>query len=125
MQQEANKHGIPVAFCNDEVKCGKLIGGYKENCLVIYHPVQKEDYYKTAIRIKHQGNYAFIKVHDFGKSKLLGHKTNVKEFAKTWSVVDLAVAGVSKFKTLGKDQRDVEEEQNWYAMVSDVLSAIL
>lgn len=70
----AQANGIPVAFKADQIKYGGLIGGSVVDCIVLYHPEHEKDYFNLAIQVKHQGNYAFISVNDFGTSKLLGNE---------------------------------------------------
>jgi len=133
IEQKAEEYEIPVAFYNDKVKYGGLIGGGNDDCLVVHHPNHKDDYFKIAVRIKYQGTYAFVTVEDFGRSKLLGYEMNKSAMKETWndkSTGDMAMAGAifktvrSKIMTTGK-RNDLEDEKQWYAIISDIFDEIL
>lgn len=129
LSDEADKNALPIAFYSDQIKFGGLIGGSVEDCLVLYHPEHRSDYYNLAIRIKRQGKYAFLTANSIGKSKM-GGKIAVAENAradrqgksmsyKVGSMIGSAIAGS------GKNRAKYEEEQNWYVMVGDIFDAIV
>lgn len=78
LQGEAQQAGIPIAFRLDQVR-GGLFGG-AEDCLVLYHPEHQKDYFSVAVRIKRQGNYAFVSAESFGTSKLIKAEAVRKQF---------------------------------------------
>lgn len=132
LQNAANENGIDVAFYTDEVKCGGLIGGSVEPCLVLYHPQHEKDYFKLCIRVKHQGNYAFVSVHDFGVSTQMGNegsKENLKNIMKSGSGAEkagaLLGAGLRLMFKGGANKQKLEEEQMWYTVVSDIFDQLL
>lgn len=136
LKNEADENGVPIAFQSDQVKIGGLIGGSTEDCLVVYHPDHQKDYFNTAVRLKHQGNYAFLTIYDFGQSRLLGNAAS-SEFAKNQvkdafhgGSVGVAVGAVvgKGLRTLfkgGANKSKLEEEQNWYVMLDDMFENIL
>ena len=140
LQQNADENGIPVAFSRDQVKYGGLIGGLigggTDDCLILSHPQHPKDYFRICIRVKHQGNYAFVSVNDFGESRLLGNaatseytKNAVKDAFHGGSAAGAVGAVIGKgLRTLvmgGSNKQKLEEEQNWYAMVSDLFDNII
>lgn len=131
LKEKATQNGIEMAFRNDEVKYGGLIGGGTEPCLVLYHPKHEKDYFNLCIRIKRQGNYAFVRVEEFGKSVQLGNASS-KEFVKDTmkngdtgdKVAALLGAGVRKMIHGGANKQKLEEEQTWYVVVADIIKEI-
>ena len=132
LQDAANDNGIPVAFYEDEVKYGGLIGGSTEPCLVLYHPEHEKDYFKICMRIRRQGNYAFVYVNDFGVSTQLGNagsKEYLKDIMKNGTgsekVGALVGAGIRMLFKGGANKQKLEEEQAWYAVISDFFDDIV
>lgn len=135
LQKEADANAVPIAFGSDQIKFGGLIGGSTEDCLVVYHPEHQKDYFNTAVKLKHQGNYAFLSVYDFGTSRLLGNaetseytKSKIKEAFHGGSVGEAVGAAIGKgIRTLikgGANKQKMEEEQNWYLMLNDLFDNI-
>lgn len=48
---EAEKHDVPVAFYADQVKSGSLFNKQIEDCIVMYHPEHRYDYFTFCIRV--------------------------------------------------------------------------
>lgn len=135
LKAEAQETGIPIAFTTDQIKFGGFIGGSVEDCIVVYHPDHQRDYFNTAIRLTHQGSYAFLTIYRFGTSRLLGNaassefaKTKVKEAFRGGSASEAVGAVIGKgIRTLVmgvSNKQKMEEEQNWYLMLDDVLENI-
>ena len=59
---EAEKHDVPVAFYADQVKSGSLFNKQIEDCIVMYHPEHRYDYFTFCIRVQHQGSMAYVAV---------------------------------------------------------------
>ncbi len=147
LTEEANKHGIPIAFYADQVRVGGVmgIGSKVEDCIVLHHPDHKKDYFTFVIRVAHQGTYAFVSVDGYGKSKLMraeegrnrmtanaganfkaavfgdGNSVNM-----TNALIGGAIGGARKLVgALTGAKAKIEQESNWYAMVSDLFEVIL
>ena len=129
----ARSHGVPLAFGNGQIRFGGLIMGSTVDCLVVYHPEHRSDYYNFLIEVKHQGNYAFVSCYGTGRSKQIGKSLNaeqagneakaaLKGIAYPGGVGKLIGAGIKGVLALGKNKQKLEEEQNWYAMVSDIFN---
>ncbi len=132
IQHSAQQHGIPVDFYADEVKYGGLIGGGTEECIVLYHPEHQKDYFKLAIRIKRQGNYAFVTVQDFGTSTLMGNEGSKEHLKETFKhgtgaekVGALIGSGLRKIVKGGANKQKLEAEQMWYSVVTDIFDEII
>lgn len=136
--EAAGQVGLPVAFYTDQVKYGGMIGGSTEDCIVLYHPEHQKDYFKVCIRVKKQGSYAFVSVNDFGTSRLLGNEgsheymvSSVKNFWKdkdndgTEMIGAVVGAGVRRLVKGGRNSQKLEEERNWYTMVSDLFDDVI
>lgn len=121
--------GIPVAFCNEQVKSGGLFNSSVEDCIVMYHPEHQNDYFKFCIRVEHQGTYAFVSVNDFGQSKQIA-KADRAEFAKqdrkgksmSYKVGSMIGSGIAN---IGKSKQKLEEEQRYYQCVVDIFDEII
>lgn len=135
LKNEADANGVPIAFASDQIKFGGLIGGSTEDCLVVYHPEHQKDYFNSAVRLKHQGNYAFLTVYDFGTSRLLGNAASA-EFTKeklkatlhggsVSEAIGAAIGGgLRRLIKGGANKSKIEEEQNWYLMLDDMFDNI-
>ena len=131
IRDEAHDNGVSVAFYSDEVKYAGL-GAGKESCLVLYHPEHEKDYFKFCIRVRHQGNYAFVTVENFGVSVQIGNlnsKENVSQTLKYGSgsekVGALIGGGIRTLLKGGANKQKLEEEQMWYAVVSDIFDKLI
>ena len=132
LQHCAQQNGIMVSFCADQIKYGGLIGGSVEDCLVLYHPAHQKDYFNVAIRIKRQGNYAFVSINDFGKSTLMGNEGSKQYLKNTFKhgtgaekFGALVGAGLRRMVKGGSNKMALEEEQMWYQVVSDIFDEIV
>ena len=112
LADEADKNAIRVAFEADKIKFGGLIGGSVEDCIVLYHPEHKKDYFWYAFRITTQGKYAFLNSALGGYSKLLNKADAVAE-------------GGSILKAIGLNKKKLEEEQNWYTIIDDIIDNVV
>lgn len=125
----AKQNGVPMAFGHDYVKCGGLLGGGMDECLVVHHPAHSHDYFKYAVCVKHQGTYAFVSVRSFGNSKQLKKDALHESYKRDRAGKDLSyklgsVIGQA-FATIGRDTRKIQEEKNWYTMANDVFDEVL
>ena len=68
ISEAAQNLDVPVAFYPDQVKSGNLFNKSVEDCLVMYNPEHKNDYYLICIRVQHQGNLAYVAINNFGSS---------------------------------------------------------
>ena len=128
----ASQTGISISFYTDQIKFGGLIGGSLENCLVLYHPEHENDYFKMAIRVTHQNSYVFVNVYGFGTSRLMDNVASheitmeaLKHGSGTQKVGAVIGAGLRRMVKGGRNSQKLEEEQNWYAMVSDLFDEFL
>lgn len=125
-------HGVEMSFGRDQVKFGGLIGGVTTEGLILYHPNHKRDYFNFVITIGRQGNYAFVSVYGTGTSKQTGKQANA-EMAKGgmkdafWNAsIDGLIKGVvGGVLSLGNSKKKLQDEQNWYAMVSDAFDEVI
>ena len=127
ISDELDKNGVPASFTSDTVKFGGLLNGSIEDCLVLSHPNHFSDYLRYVLRVKKQGNYAFLIIDNIGTSKM-GAKIATADAArenrrgksmsyKIGSMIGAAIAGS------GKNRAKYEEEQNWYDMVNDSIKS--
>lgn len=125
---EADKNAIPLAYYNEQVKFGGLIGGSVEDCVVFYHPNHKKDYINTVVRVSHQGKYAFLAVDHIGTSKM-GGKINLRDTKKEATrgeglAFKLTYNLTSAVLSAGASRSKLEQEEDWYNMLNDILEEI-
>lgn len=129
LEAAANSIGIPVAVYEDQVKSGGIFNKTIENCIVLYHPEHQYDYFKFCIRIATEGSYAFISCNDFGQSKQMNKADRVEAYKEdrrgksmSYKVGSIIGQGIS---SIGKSKQKLEEEQNYYNCISDILDDVI
>ncbi len=115
IQEQADENGIPVAFREEQLKVGGLLSKQMEDILIMYNPDHATDYLRFAIRITHQGKYAFMHVFNLGGSK------NYRD--------DNVANNGSTFKKLtnwvgGHDQK-LQAEENYYTILRDCIENVV
>lgn len=126
---EAEKIGLPLAFYADDVKSGGIFNKTIENCLVMYHPEHRRDYYLFCIRVQREGNMTFVAVNDFGESKQMD-KFARAEFAKedragkSTSYKIGSMLG-SVIANSGRNKQKLEAEQNYYDSIQYLLDQVI
>ena len=126
---EAKKHDVPVAFYANQVKSGSFFNKQIENCIVMYPPEHRYDYFTFCIRVQHQGSIVYVAVNDFGSSKQMD-KFARAEYAKhdregkelSYQIGSMIGAEI---RNIGKSKRKLEEEQNYYDAVQYVLDQVI
>ena len=112
IQEQADENGIPVAFREDTLKTGGIFSREKEDILVMYHPGHPDDYLNFAVRVQHQGRYAFMHVYNLGGSR------NYRDYNAAQN--GSALMMISNFLT-GTNSR-MQEEENYYTILRDCLA---
>ena len=118
IQAQADENGIAVAFRNETLKVGGLFSKEREDILIMYNPEHAMDYLYFAIRIKHQGKYAFMHIYNMGGSK---------NFKNDNSANFDSLGGMSRMviNSLGGHKKKLEEEENYYTILRDCLENII
>ena len=115
IQEQADENGIPVAFSEDQLKVGGLFSSEREEILIMYNPQHASDYLRFAIRVMHQGKYAFMHVYNLGGSK------NFRD--------DNMASGGSTFKKItnliGGHNQKLQAEENYYTILRDCLENVV
>lgn len=115
LQEEADSNGIPVAFREDTVKVGGMFSGQQEPILIMYNPQHATDYLRFALRVQHQGRYAFLHIYNLGGSKNYGHAN--------------AAAAGSTFRKManafGGHNSKLQAEEQYYQILQDCISNIV
>ncbi len=114
IQEQADENGIPVAFSEADLKVGGLFSKEREEILIMYNPQHPSDYLRFAIRIMHQGKYAFMHVYNLGGSK------NFRD--------DNVAAGGSTLRkfanAIGGHNQKLQAEENYYTILRDCLANV-
>lgn len=118
IQEQADENGIPVAFTEEELKVGGLFSKEREDILIMYNPEHATDYLRFAIRVKHQGKYAFMQVYNLGGSKNFKNDNNAN--FETWGGI-----GRSLINAVGGHKAKLEAEENYYTILHDCLENVV
>lgn len=143
MCQAAQQVDIPLTFHSDHVKAGALLNR-SEDCLVLYHPEHQNDYFSIVVRVKRQGDYAFVSIDTAGISKLMKAEVIRKQINATAkeginyrgynplenaaagaAIVSAGIVGIRHLVKGRSDKEKLEIEQQWYSIVCDLLDRIL
>lgn len=134
---------IAVAFDTEQIKRGGVLGGHTEDCLVVYHPEHRKDYFSFAVTVKNQGTYAFVSVSSFGVSKLMNLEAARKQVnaaakeganyrgynplqnaAAGASFIAAGIMGVRHLAKGKSDKENMEIEQQWYSIICSAFDEI-
>lgn len=143
LEEKANEYQIQMEFYMDQIKTGGLLSSGAIDCLVLCHPIHKNNYYKWVIHIKRQGTMAFIYVDTCGTSKnslklnMRGGAGNALKDAwknagkpGNWSPGMTLVGGAGKallggLSSLGGSKAKAQEEELWYGAVAGIISEVI
>ena len=114
IQEQADENGIPVAFREDQLKVGGLFSSEREDILIMYNPQHAMDYLRFAIRVMHQGKYAFMHVYNLGGSKNF-HDDNLASGGSTMMKLANALSG---------HNQKLQAEENYYTILRDCLENV-
>lgn len=139
----ASENEIPIAFAWDQVKYGGLLGSAVD-CLVVYHPEHQKDYFSIAVTMRTQGNYCSISTSTFGTSKLMkadamrkavlstakegwnnagtGDLNILNHAASGAAFVGAGIVGLRHLVKGNSDKLKMEEEQQWYSIICDLIN---
>jgi len=71
IERTAKVHFVPVAFELSEISSNNSSTVTIEDCLIIYHPKHRNNYINFVIRIRRDGDTAYISKNEYGTSSLL------------------------------------------------------
>lgn len=115
IQNQADENGIPVAFSEDQLKVGGLFSKEREDILIMFNPEHAYDYLRFAIRVKHQGKYAFMQVYNLGGSKNFGNENKAAAGSTLRAIGNL----------VGGHKAKLEAEENYYTILRDCLENVV
>ncbi len=115
----ANNYQIPVEFARDQIKSGGLLSGGSNECIVMYHPEHKRDYYNFVITIRRQGTVATVALYTGGQSK------NFKN-AALWENTrgGLVQSGIKALANIGAKEEQARE-QDWYSYIKNIIKEVM
>lgn len=146
IQNKALSYQIPVGFYNDQIKTGGLLDSQTMECLVLYHPEHKNDYYKIVVSIKRQGTVAFVSAKRLGESKNLkkldarhgaasavrtGWNNAGKIASEGGSNIGLSLGAgllagaVKSLEGIGGSKKKQEEENQYYSIILQILDNVI
>lgn len=112
--------GIPVEFSRDQIQSGNMISKQCEACLVLKNAEHPNDYFHFVFTARTTGNISTISIYRSGASPLSWQKNKHEERKNSESLFQNILGAVTK-----TDDRALEEEYDYYAMVSDIIKSIL
>lgn len=125
IQEEADENGIPVDFKEESIKVGGLFSSEHEDILIMFNPQHANDYLRFAIRVQHQGKYAFMQVYNLGGSKNFGND-NRANWDSNSGGLGIAIGIAQSIKnSLGGHKAKIEAEENYYTILRDCLENVV
>ena len=118
IQSQADENGIPVAFSEAQLKVGGLFSSEREDILIMYNPQHASDYLRFAIRVLHQGKYAFMHIYNLGGSKNFG---DANMAASGGTLGTLRKIG----NAFGGHNQKLQAEENYYTILRDCLENVV
>ena len=115
----AKKMGIPARFSRDEVVSGSLLNKTKEECVVISHPKHETDYLRFYVRVKRQGQMAFVCISSGGKSEQMAKAEKADAQRKAGKICGAVIT------SLGHNRAKYEEEQIYYECIRRMCSCLV
>jgi len=112
--------GIPVDFSRDQIQSGNMLSKQCEDCLVLKNAQHPNDYFHFVFTARTTGSMSTISVYRSGCSPLSGQKNKQEERKSSNSVFQNILGAVTK-----TNDRALEEEYDYYAMVTDIIKAVL
>jgi len=89
----------------------------------MYNPEHENDYLKFAIRVKHQGKYAFMQIYNLGGSKNFKNE-NTSDIFKANGDISARGLGRSILNSIGGHKAKLEAEENYYTILRDCLENV-
>ena len=121
IQNAADSLGVPVKLERGEVKVGMLFNAVKDPCIIIKNPDFNYDYWQFVVTLQKQAGYAFVHGYITGTSRQLGLSAHQ---IKSETTVSEKINAVDRGLFAGKKRRLLENEINYYHMVSDVINSL-
>ena len=114
IQNQADENGIPVSFREDQLKVGGLFSSEREDILIMFNPDHPADYLRFAIRVHHQGKYAFMQVYNLGGSKNFRNDNKANAGSTLKKIGNL----------VGGHNQKLQMEENYYTILRDCLANV-
>lgn len=141
LKNNAIQNGIDLECEISKLRLGGLLNSSVVDCLVLYHPIQKNRYYKYALVAEVNG----VGVYYFGKSKnqkKLGNRAAAKNVISTMNsqarqnaakgndvgmtvTLGALIGGAKALSSLGGSKKKQQDEDNYYTKVSALINYTL
>lgn len=124
LEQTAENVGIPLAFSHGKITTYKVFCKTIHDCIILYHPDHKRDYYNFCVYLSRQDNRIFIHIKMFGRSKQFNKHARSEQAKADRLGKELAYQLGSMLGSclynIGKSTRKLEEEQEYYSALDQV-----
>ena len=112
--------GIPVKYEREQIQDGGMFKKTFQDCLLVINADHPDDYFKFVFTVRTTGVMTTIEIFHCGSSAYIG-KANYRDYLKN------SDSGFNKFKAIFTkvDNQAMEEENDYYTLVFDVLKTVL
>ena len=140
IENYAQNNGIDLAIESDQIKRGGMLNSSIADCLIIYHPSHRRDYYNFAL--SDEGT-SFV-LYNFGESKNQKKLNNRQAGANTFSagykqanknaaegkMVGMAlgtgalIGGIKALSSIGGSKAKQQEEDAYYSQIIEMVKML-
>lgn len=140
IEMKALEYHIPVAFYDEQIKKGGMLNFSAMDCLVVYHPDHRNDYFKFAISVEN----SIISISEFGESKNQKKLNSRQDAGATvkagWNQANknaergvsvggvlttgVLVGGTKMLMSLGGSKQKQQVENEYYSLLRSIFSEI-
>jgi len=121
LTNKAEEYGVPLSVQTEEVKKSGLFNKASTPCLEYYHPGHSEDYFRHVMTSQKQGLYTYFEFFYYGSSP--NHKLMNKRDGNMSS--GSFIAGAIRGAIANSKQDQIEEENNWYSTMDDIIIELM
>lgn len=126
IERIAEEFRVPIQVTYDEIKTGGLLSNATESCVIVAHPAHFNDYQRLCIRMSKMGLTMSFRVFATGFSKLHGKDAGANSASFLCSVQGVGgmLAGAAIKKIFSSNRNKMNEEDDWYSCVFDILDTV-
>lgn len=126
IERVAEEAHVPMQVTYDEIKTGGIFSNTSEACIIVAHPQHFNDYQRLCIRMSKMGLTKSFRVLSTGFSKLHGKDAgaDTASILCTTQGIGGLLAGAAIKKVFSANKVKMNEEDDWYACLFDILDTV-